>query len=389
MVLWSNTWKSPKDCDSSVNSSKAKAHMNILMIARSTLYSSPGGDTTQIQMTSKYLKALGVGVEIALADSLIEYEKYDLIHFFNIIRPDDILAHIRKDCPFVVSTIFVEFTEFDKMARRGIYGSLFKILTGWQIEYLKCIARFLVKGDKIKSTYFLFHGQFKSVLHIAENARLLLPNSHSEYKRLEKQLQRSFPYRKIVNAIDPDIFKDLVTENQDYKNHILIVGRIEGGKNQLNVIKALMNTDYQLTMIGKPAANQMSYYYECHKLAAGHSNIHFLEEHVEHEKLVSIYKAARVHVLASWFETTGLVSLEAAMMDCNIVITRKGDTEEYFSNMAFYCEPDNIESIRDAISKAYHSPVNPELKSLIKEKYTWENAARQTLEAYHAVLKKK
>jgi len=356
------------------------------MIGRSTLYSSPGGDTTQIEMTAKHLKALGINVEIVLADKKIEYEKYDLIHFFNIIRPDDILCHIKKTKPFVVSTIFVEFTEFDKLARRGISGLLFKILTPWQIEYIKCVARFIIKGDKIKSKYFLLHGQYKSILHIAKNASLLLPNSHSEYKRLEKQLRRSFPYKKVVNAIDPDVFKDSVLEDNAYKNHILIVGRIEGGKNQLNVIKALRGTEYELTMIGKPAVNQMSYYRECRKAAYNHANVHFVEEHIEHEKLVSIYKAAKVHVLASWFETTGLVSLEAAMMGCNIVITKKGDTEEYFDNLAFYCEPDDIDSIKNAIAKAYHSPENYKLKALIKDNYNWANTAKQTLAAYNSVL---
>jgi glycosyltransferase involved in cell wall biosynthesis len=356
------------------------------MIGRSTLYTSPGGDTTQIEMTAKHLRTLGVFVEIVLADKKIEYGKYDLIHFFNIIRPDDILCHIKKNKPFVVSTIFVEFTEFDKVARGGISGVLFKILTPWQIEYLKCVARFIMKGDKIKSKYFLFHGQYKSVLHIAKNAKLLLPNSHSEYKRLEKQLQRNFPYKKVVNAIDLDVFNDSVVENEIYKNHVLIVGRIEGGKNQLNVIKALRGTEYQLTMIGKPAANQMSYYRECRKAASNHTNIRFVEEHIEHEELVSIYKAAKVHVLASWFETTGLVSLEAAMMDCNIVVTRKGDTEEYFNNMVHYCQPDDLDSIKNAIVKAYHSPVNHKLKAFIKENYNWDITAKQTLEAYNSVL---
>lgn len=360
--------------------------MRVLMIGRSTLYFSPGGDTTQIEMTAKYLKELGVTVDIALSDKKIIYDKYDLIHFFNIIRPDDIICHIKTNKPFVVSTIFVEFSEFDKMARRGFAGLIFKILTPWQIEYFKAIARYLVKGDKIKSRYFFFHGQFNSILYIAKNARLLLPNSQSEYKRLEKLLRKSFPYKKIVNAVSTDVFSDSVIENEEYKNHIIIVGRIEGGKNQLNVIKALAGSNYQLTIIGKPAVNQMSYYHECQKVASGYSNIHFIEEHLEHEKLASIYKAAKVHVLASWFETTGLVSLEAAIMGCNIVITKKGDQEEYFKDMAYYCEPDDVASIKKAILMAFNENVNDKLKSYILENYTWEKAAFQTLESYRIAL---
>ncbi len=360
--------------------------IRVVMVARSTLYSCPGGDTTQIEMTAKYLRRFGVIADIVLANQKIDYVKYDLIHFFNIIRPDDILCHIKKDMPFVVSTVFVEFSEFDKVARGGLSGRFFKILNPAQIEYFKCIARFLLKRDKIKSNYFLFKGQMKSISYIAERAKLLLPNSHNEYKRLENQLNKHFPYKKIVNAIDPNIFNEAVVEDKNFKDHILIVGRIEGLKNQLNVIKALAGTQYQLTIIGKPALNQMSYYHECRNLASKYSNIHFITEHIDHKKLVTIYKAAKVHVLASWFETTGLVSLEAAMMDCNIVVTRKGDTEEYFADMAYYCEPDNIDSIKHEIIKAYHDPVNPRLKSFIKNNYTWDNAAKQTLEAYYTVL---
>lgn len=360
--------------------------IRVVMVARSTLYSSPGGDTTQIEMTAKHLRRFGVVADIVLADRKIDYRRYDLIHFFNIIRPDDILCHIKKDKPFVVSTVFVEFSEFDKIARRGLSGLFFKLLSPSQIEYFKCIARFLLKKDKIKSNYFLFRGQMRSIEYIAERAKLLLPNSHNEYRRLEHQLCKPLPYKKIVNAIDTNIFNDAVIEDKKFKDHILIVARIEGLKNQLNVIKALGGTQYQLTIIGKPAPNQMHYYHECRELASKYSNIHFITEHIEHKKLVTIYKAAKVHVLASWFETTGLVSLEAAMMDCNIVVTRKGDTEEYFGDMAYYCEPDNIDSIRDAIIKAYHDPVNPELKLFIKNNYTWENAALQTLEAYYSVL---
>jgi glycosyltransferase involved in cell wall biosynthesis len=178
----------------------------------------------------------------------------------------------------------------------------------------------------------------------------------------------------------------MVKPDNRYKDHILSVGRIEGLKNQLNVIKAIINTNYQLTIIGKPSLNQKSYYEECLRVAEGHGNIHFIEKQLKHHELVTIYKAARVHVLASWFETTGLVSLEAAMMDCNIVLTRKGDTEEYFQDMAYYCDPDDILSIKYAITQAFTNPIDPRLKEVISENFTWSNAARQTFNAYRSVL---
>jgi len=85
-------------------------------------------------------------------------------------------------------------------------------------------------------------------------------------------------------------------------------------------------------------------------------------------------------------ETPGLSSLEAAAMGKNIVVTTKGDTYDYFEDYAFYCEPDDIESIKKAITKAYDGPVNPKLKQKILEKYTWEQTAIETLKAYELAL---
>lgn len=359
--------------------------MKVIMISRSTLYTSPGGDTMQIHMTAKHLRDLGVDVDILTSENHVQYDKYDLVHFFNIIRPDDIVHHIRKNRRYVISTVFVDYSEFDKSARPGLSGLIFKWMNPYHIEYIKCIARFILRRDTLKSSYFLFHGQYNSILHIAQHAKLLLPNSHNEYRRFQKAFG-DFPYRKVVNAVDPQVFNDAVKPDEAYRDHILVVGRIEGIKNQLNVIKAVIGTNYQLTIIGKSSLNQRGYYEACRKAAQGHPNIHFVEEQLDHERLASIYKAARVHVLASWFETTGLVSLEAGLMECNLVVTRKGDTEEYFQDMAFYCEPDDVVSIRRAIDEAYNARPVARLKSMIKENYNWRQTAQQTLEAYKVAL---
>lgn len=359
--------------------------MEVLMIARSTLYTSPGGDTIQVNMTAKYLRLLGVNVTIALADEQIDYARFALVHFFNLIRPDDILPHLQAQLPFVVSTIFVDFSEYDKKARKGIAGLLFRIIPATYIEYLKAIARYVVQGDKIKSWYFLFHGQKKSMEFILRHTKMLLPNSHSEYRRLCSFTCLRPPYQKVVNAIDQHTFIDSAEEHKAYKDHVLCVGRIEGLKNQLNLIKALMDTSIPLTIIGKPALNQHSYYQECKRLAATAPNIRFIE-HVDHKDLVRIYKAAKVHALPSWFETTGLSSLEAAAMGCNVVITKKGDAEEYFRDFAYYCDPNDVDSIRDAVTNAYEAPRNTRLQLHVHQNYTWDRAALQTLKAYQSAL---
>src|SRR6478752_6332374 len=85
--------------------------MNVLFIARATLYDSPGGDTVQILKTAEELRKLDVTVDIGLSTGVFNYEKYDIVHFFNIIRPADILYHFNKSKRTVISTIFVDYTE--------------------------------------------------------------------------------------------------------------------------------------------------------------------------------------------------------------------------------------------------------------------------------------
>jgi glycosyltransferase involved in cell wall biosynthesis len=355
------------------------------MIVRSNCYTSPGGDTVQIDMTAKYLRKTGVMVDIVLADTKPNYAKYDLIHFFNIIRPDDILPHIHQETPFVVSTIFVDYSDYERENRKGLAGTLFRTVNAGTIEYIKAVARWFINGDKIKSRTYLLRGHNASIKSIAEKASLLLPNSLSEYNRFSKYVKIQTPFRKIVNAIDPEVFNLDAAPNMEFKDHVLCVGRIEGRKNQLNLIKALAGTDIPLTIIGKPSPNHKDYFKECKKLASQSTNIRFIE-HIAHDQLVRIYKAAKVHILPSWFETTGLSSLEAAVMGCNIVVTRKGDTEEYFGDMAHYCEPDDIITIKEAVLAAYNSPASGKLRDYVRDRYTWETAARQTYKAYRAVV---
>jgi glycosyltransferase involved in cell wall biosynthesis len=356
------------------------------MIARNTLYSSPGGDTVQIVSTAKYLRLLGVEVDIKLTSDAMNYEAYSLIHFFNIIRPDDILPHLKKSkLPYVVSTIFVDYSEYEKRNRAGITMLLTRFLNGDQLEYLKTIARFVKNGNKINSWFYIKNGHAASIEYVGNNAAMLLPNSNSEYKRFVSAYRVGTPYMKVTNAIDKSIFSNNVQPNKNFIDHVLCVGRIEGRKNQLNLIRALANTNVFLTLIGKPSPNHISYYDECKMLVDECENMQIID-HIEQDELSEIYLAAKVHVLPSWFETTGLSTLEAAAMDCNVVITKKGDTTEYFSKFAYYCDPENIMSIRDAVLKAHEAPTNPMLKELIFREYIWENAAHQTYVAYNKVL---
>ena len=362
--------------------SQNKGGIKVALIARSTLFSSKGGDTIQILETAKFLTNLGITAEIKLTDEKIDYAAYDLLHFFNITRPADILYHIKRSKkPIVISPIFIDYSEYDKYHRKGIIGRFFRWLSPDSIEYIKTLARWIKRKDKLISPSYIFKGQPASIKKILNHASMLLPNSNSEYERIKNKYGYTGRNRIIPNGIDPGLFHFNPAIKKD-DNMVICVARIEGIKNQLNLIKALNNTKFRLLIIGSPATNQYNYYKECRKIAA--DNITFIE-HVPQQELLQYYSKAKVHVLPSWFETTGLSSLEAAIMGCNVVISNRGDSKEYFEDMACYCDPGSPESIYAAIEKASLQNYKEALRKKIVEKYTWQRAALATASSYKEV----
>ncbi len=354
--------------------------MRVLFVARSTLYKDRGGDTVQVLQTAAHLRKLQIEVDIQLTHEVTEYEQYDLLHFFNIIRPADILHHIRASGkPYVVSTIFVDYSDYEKRSRKGLAGLLFRILSPDQIEYIKVVARRMVNGEKIVSPAYLWYGQGGAIRRIIRGAGMLLPNSASEYRRLYAHYKTEARYEVIPNAIDPLLFRQSGIPQVRQNDLVICVGRIEGRKNQLNLIRALSGTAYRLLIIGSPSANQATYYRACREEAG--PNVSFIAA-TSQEELTGYYSTARVHVLPSWFETTGLSSLEAAAMGCTLVITDKGDTREYFGDHAFYCEPASPTSIFVAVEKAATAEPDGALQRKIFSKYTWEQTAIRTADAY-------
>jgi glycosyltransferase involved in cell wall biosynthesis len=357
--------------------------MKIAFITRSTLYSVKGGDTFQLINTARQLKQLGIDVDIKLTNQQVPYEQYDLLHFFNIVRPADIICHInRSQKPYVVSPNLVNYYEYDQLYRKGIAGSLFRFLPKNSIEYVKTIARWLQGNDVLMTTSYVWKGHKQSIKKILRQAALVLPNSTLEYEQLAEFGSPLPGYSVVPNGIDPALFS---WNNQQPKDPLLVlcVARIEGIKNQLNLIKALNNTKYRLVIIGNPAPNQMAYYYECRNQAA--ANVSFIVQ-LPQEELITWYQQAGIHILPSWFETCGLSTLEAAVMGCRVVITEKGYTREYFGNEAAYCDPASPQSILAAVEKVASAPLTNTLRQKILAQYTWQHAASQTAAAYKHVL---
>ena len=203
--------------------------MKVAFITRSTLYTVPGGDTVQAVQTARQLATMGIETEIRLSNEDIAYEAYDLLHFFNIIRPADILFHSKKSKkPFVISTILCNYSEYDKYHRKGI-GALFNFLSADGIEYVKTIARCLLGRDHLASLSYTWKGQRNSIVEILQKASMILPNSESENLRVRANYPCNVKHLVVPNGINlaPFSYRDGIKKDEQL---VICVARIEGIK---------------------------------------------------------------------------------------------------------------------------------------------------------------
>jgi glycosyltransferase involved in cell wall biosynthesis len=377
--------------------------MKVLMQARPDIFTDKGGDTVQLLETAKALRLLGVSVEIS-TEFAPDLTGYDVIHLFNLKLVESTYLQMlnakKQGKPVALSPIYWRLTEEEQKQFTKQY---IEIYGKFKAIYLQCAKDMLKNADVLHPliSFFtriskvkryqpaLFYklrkvlGEEKMQREVLEGSDILLPNAKAEMGLILRDFGVSKDYIIVPNGArsyfengNPDHFE----KKYGLRNFVLCVARIEERKNQLYVIRALKDTGIPLVLIGKGREPYLS---PCKK--EGKKGVYFLG-HVEGEDLANAYAAAKVHVLASWYETPGLSSLEAALAGCNIVITAKGATEEYFGNYAEYCDPASIDSIRKAIIRALSREPSDELRNIIKTKYNWKVAAERTLEAYNAIL---
>ncbi|MGF1867386.1 glycosyltransferase family 4 protein [Enterovibrio norvegicus] len=365
--------------------------MKVIFVTRPTVFSGPGGDTIQLLKTKEYLEKLGVSVDI-YSGGVFSPTSYDIVHFFNLRNPQDIFHLVKQasdSCiPIALSTIWGSYYECDQKARDGLQRIISNNFNESFVEYLKTSARIFSNRNIHKGTLpYLLNGHFRTQKKIVEMANVLLPNSPTELERVRKDmLALSKAGAPVVNAVDLNVFDYDSVDDSKYlhlKGCLLSAARIEIRKCQLDLIRAVKGLPYKLVIVGKPSPNSIAYYKQC-RMEAG-SNVTFIE-HVTQDELAALYKVAKAHALISWMETPGLSSLEAAVMNCNLLVTNRGDTEFYFRDLASYCEPGDLTSIRHGVVEVMESAIDESLKFRVIENFTWEHAAEQTLAGYRLAI---
>jgi glycosyltransferase involved in cell wall biosynthesis len=167
------------------------------------------------------------------------------------------------------------------------------------------------------------------------------------------------------------------------KDFILCVGRLEVRKNQLALLAALEDEDVPLVFVDGGVSFSPEYAEYCRKFRRRGPTV--FTGRLEPAMLASCYCAARAHVLPSWQELPGLVTLEAAMHGCNVAATPHGGIREYLGADCHYFEPDDLTAIRRVALQAYAAPKDG-AAGKVARRFTWQASVERLLAVYRTVL---
>lgn len=340
----------------------------------------PGGHRVQLQQTARALRELGVEVDEHDGPTLPD-GSWDLVHGFQL-SAHEVASARKRGLPVAMSTIYwgLSYGTSSYASRptpRDCAGRAYRGL-----RYLAASLRGRERLTRLSIHEMQEHLDLMRAWSMAD---VLLPNAEGEAQHIRDDLGVLTEIAIVPNAIDANLFTPGFSRSRP-AGSVLSVGRIEPHKGQLALIEALRGVEgVTLTVVGPPHPHHSTYVERCH--AAAFDNVTLLPG-VDHADLPDLYARHHTHVLASGYETTGLVSLEAAASGCTVVATDRGHAREYLGDNARYCDPADPGSIQRAVLSALADPPSPDLLDRILSRYTWAETARVTLTAYDQVVRR-
>ncbi|MBI3764695.1 MAG: tetratricopeptide repeat protein [Chloroflexi bacterium] len=373
--------------------------LRVLFVNRPDALSLPGGDTTHMLRLKEGLEKLGAQVDVC-CDLRPEPMGYDVVNVFNLLLPG---IALRQACALRAGTdapIFLTPFYWDRS--ESLWGEAVlppaaaAAQTPAQLEdALQQIAAGRLPAGRFTRAgrnrpYADYEAEQRAVLDYVD---YLIPISARERDVLAAVLAAPYtptlPHTVIPTGVDlPDTpaSPEPFISQFGVRDFVLVAGRVEPRKNQLMLLLALRGAGLPIVVAG--AQVHPAYLDLCRKVAP--PDTHFVGR-LESEMLASARAAARVHALPSWWETAGIASMEAAMADCNVVMGNRAAESDYFGDAAYYCDPADVTSVRQAVFSAYKNHAadadrRAALSARIRAEYNWDAIAARTLAVYRETL---
>lgn len=229
-----------------------------------------------------------------------------------------------------------------------------------------------LKADSIR--------QAELILCVSENTRLDLQRIHS----VSGERMRVTPLASSMHQLLAEPF-DVGCA------YILYVGNRGGYKNFQSLLDAFTSSStlmasHALVCFGGPPFNKLEQTAVDSLPNSGPGSV--IHVGGNDQILAGAYRAASLFVCPSRYEGFGLPILEAMSMGCPVVAFRVGSIPEVAGDAAHYADEMTVDALRETMELALNNSCmrNEKIKAGLAraKRFSWEETARLTLEAYMA-----
>lgn len=331
-----------------------------------------------MELFFRYLMRAGVSLEL-LPEDHEEVREYDALHLFGLSDQTHTVA--KRAQQYNIPTIITPF-----------YWS-YNFPIHYSLESLQACRDDggfpEIEDAPLTQNYYerkMHSDRYRKQKFIIENATVIIVSGRCEKLQILRDFQVS--EKRIVElpiGVDLSMGKgtpDLFREKYGDEEFILCVGPLSQKRNQHVLIDVARGMDQKLVLIGDPVEGEEEYARRCVEMTHEKAMILGSEDK---EMIRSAFNAAKVFALPSAYELPGISYISAALVGTPVVATNRGTTWDYLRNHAFYCDPEDMLTVFDALTQALQAPPVAELKDILLKNYSWGRTTLNLIKMYQKV----
>lgn len=371
---------------------ESSRRIRVDIMIRNDASEKPGGDSSQAQAYARYLTSAGLDVAVRPISPSTRARDNAIIHVFNIDQPFGLLDLVRRSAahPLFISPIHHSRTHVREM-RRMDPGGMTRIASRLP-EEIRSFLAFSASIAKDRSLSPLarvtnivkagarlpwLRASIKSVLNRADAVCYLS-------EREARSLVGDFGWGRRNGILTPNGAGERRRAEGDREPRILVVGRIEPRKRQLEILSEADLQAVPITFVGALNPNQGTYGRRFESAISRSTSSQWLGP-LPAREVLDLMAHSSVLLNASWVEVQSLVDLEAAHQGCWLVVTTDGgSTADWLPGMVTEVPSDDLGLAVAAANKKRTDPEHPG-HSAWSYPHTWETTSAILEDAYRRV----
>lgn len=370
--------------------------MNIDYICRSDCVAKPGGDSVQVEQYSVVLERLGFSCRAVPLSLDMHLKENSVIHIVNVDRPFDFIHAFRAagERHIIVSPVHHRLSAIKAM-RDAVPKSGAMAVLGWVAnssvrELFSYVVRVVLGPNgsiRERSSACVLAlrdcvGVWSKVGRLLDAAAAVALLAEGEGRDLAVDTgwkgENGFLCANGIPVHVPDTTRSCKADWQARSTPIVVVGRIEARKRQLEVARLAAQKGVSVTFVGAANPNGRAYVGEFEQIVARHDCLQWLQG-MPSLQVLEVMRKSRVLLNASWVEVQSLVDIEAALEGCYVVANANGNSQEWLGASVSLYDADDLETgllKAVALSERSYGP------GVCQYTWTWDDAVSRLVDAY-------